>query len=208
MQIIDYIDTDKIKVPKSHVRSGMPHRGIRELGESIKNVGMLNPLVVRPGEDGTYLLVSGARRLKAAREIGMQQVPVVTISMDDATAATYALVDNLQREALQECDTIRAYSARIGRDAKVAFCKALGWNICRITEVCRSLGENSPTQPIEKSAANLGRVQVKGGNDIRIIDNTIKKTVEIIGAQASDTTMCRDEVEDAVLYTIRVKKPI
>lgn len=208
MQIIDYISTDIIKVPKAHVRTGMPHRGIRELGESIKNMGMLNPLVVRPGSEGTYLLVSGARRLKAAKEIGMQQVPAVVISMDDATASTYAMVDNLQREPLQESDTIRAYSARSSRDAKVAFCKALGWNICRITEVCRSLGEVYPAQSLEKPTATQGRVQVKGGNDIRIIDNTIRKTVEIIGAQASDTTMCRDEVEDAVLYTIRVKKPI
>ncbi len=208
MQIIDYIDTNIIRVPKSHVRTGMPHRGIRELGESIRNVGLLNPLVVRPGGEGTYLLVSGARRLKAAREIGMKQVPAVVIAMDDATASTYALVDNLQRDPLPESDIIRAYSARSSREAKAAFCKALGWNICRITEVCRSLGKDSPEPSSEESASTQGRVRIKGGNDIRIIDNTIRKTVEIIGAQARGTTLCRDEEEDAVLYTIRVKKPI
>ncbi len=207
MEIISYVDIDKITLPESRLRERIPHNGIRELGDSIKEVGMLNPLVLRPVEGEVLMLVAGHRRLKAAKEIGMRRVPAVVIPMDDRGAEEFALVDNVQREPLADADLVRAYSRRRGRDSRMAFCRALGWHLCKIGEICRRVQLEAAGQT--QSRTDYGsRIQLRGTGNIRMIDNTVRKTVEMIGATTQGITMLRSEDQGEVSYTIRVKKPI
>lgn len=73
---------------------------LNHLVESVKQHGILEPLLVRPGEKGKYQLIAGERRYRAATILGLSEVPVVIRDFDDQEALQVALVENLQREDL------------------------------------------------------------------------------------------------------------
>jgi ParB family transcriptional regulator, chromosome partitioning protein len=90
----------QIKLPLSQPRRYFDEHKLQELSRSIKELGILEPLLVRPLSDGDYELVAGERRLRAAQMAGLTEVPVVIREMDDTVTATVRLVENLQREDL------------------------------------------------------------------------------------------------------------
>ena len=67
------------------------------LRESIRRFGVLQPIVVRPLEDGRYMIISGERRYRAALALGMKEIPAVVREMDERTAFEAAIVENTVR---------------------------------------------------------------------------------------------------------------
>ena len=91
-------------------RNSFPEAGITELAASIREVGILQPLVVRSTPAG-FELIAGERRLRAAREAGLDRVPVLIRQAGEDESMELALVENLQRENLSPLDTAAAYQA-------------------------------------------------------------------------------------------------
>jgi ParB family chromosome partitioning protein len=91
-------------------RNSFPEAGIRELAASIREVGILQPLVVRSTSAG-FELIAGERRLRAAREAGLGRVPVLIRQAGENESMELALVENLQRENLSPLETAAAYQA-------------------------------------------------------------------------------------------------
>jgi ParB family chromosome partitioning protein len=91
-------------------RNSFPEAGIRELAASIREVGILQPLVVRSTPSG-FELIAGERRLRAAREAGLERVPVLIRQAGEKESMELALVENLQRENLSPLETAAAYQA-------------------------------------------------------------------------------------------------
>jgi ParB family chromosome partitioning protein len=91
-------------------RKGFPEAGIKELAASIREVGILQPLVVRSTPAG-FELIAGERRLRAAREAGLDRVPVLIRQAGENESMELALVENLQRENLSPLETAAAYQA-------------------------------------------------------------------------------------------------
>jgi ParB family transcriptional regulator, chromosome partitioning protein len=91
-------------------RSSFPEAGITELAASIQEVGILQPLVVRPIPGG-FELIAGERRLRAAKEAGLERVPVLIRQAGEDESMELALVENLQRENLSPLETAAAYQA-------------------------------------------------------------------------------------------------
>jgi ParB family chromosome partitioning protein len=87
---------------------------LAELAESIRQHGLLQPLIVRATGEG-YELVAGERRLRAAVMAGMQTVPVVVRDVDEGQMLEMALVENLQREDLDPIEEARGYQALLAR---------------------------------------------------------------------------------------------
>ena len=85
---------------KEQPRKKFDDEKLTELTQSIAKHGVLQPLLVRPMPDGSYRLVAGERRWRAARTAGLSEVPVVIKEMTDEEAAVFALVENLQRADL------------------------------------------------------------------------------------------------------------
>lgn len=84
---------------------------LAELADSIAKHGVIQPLLVRPMPDGSYQLVAGERRWRAARMAGLTEVPVVIKELSDDEAMALALIENLQREdlnAIEEAQGIKA----------------------------------------------------------------------------------------------------
>jgi ParB family chromosome partitioning protein len=91
-------------------RTSFPEAGIKELSASIREVGILQPLVVRPTPGG-FELIAGERRLRAAKEAGLERVPVLIRQAAEDESMELALVENLQRENLSPLETAAAYQA-------------------------------------------------------------------------------------------------
>ncbi|MDX2229450.1 MAG: ParB/RepB/Spo0J family partition protein [Leptolyngbyaceae cyanobacterium bins.349] len=94
------VAVDKIQLPKSQPRRYFDPEKLDQLVQSVKEHGILEPLLVRPLADGDYELVAGERRLRASRELGLEEVPIVVRELDDRQALQVALMENLQREDL------------------------------------------------------------------------------------------------------------
>ena len=82
---------------------------LRELSESIKEHGVIQPLLVRPLDDGSYQIVAGERRWRASRLAGLEKVPVVIKQLEDAEVQEIALIENLQREDLNPIEEALGY---------------------------------------------------------------------------------------------------
>ena len=90
---------------------------VSELADSIREQGVLEPLVVRPTEDGKYEVIIGSRRLAASRIVGLSSVPVMVQDISDADAIVRSLVENLQRGDLSLEDRVAAYKSLQQMDA-------------------------------------------------------------------------------------------
>ncbi|MFM6456307.1 MAG: ParB/RepB/Spo0J family partition protein, partial [Planktothrix sp.] len=91
---------DAIQLPPSQPRRYFDPQAMQCLVESVKIDGILQPLLVRPLSNGKYELVAGERRLRAAKEVGLKEVPVIIKELTEQQALQIALVENLQREDL------------------------------------------------------------------------------------------------------------
>jgi ParB/RepB/Spo0J family partition protein len=113
------IDIEAIEVEEGHnPRDGFNEARLGELEASIRQSGLLTALTVRPnGDDGSYLLVAGERRLIAAKRAGLQSVPVVIRKGSDALSA--AIAENLIREDLNPIEEANALR-RLAEDEKLS----------------------------------------------------------------------------------------
>jgi len=101
------VSIDKIIEPKTEVRSIVTQEGIDELARSIKEKGVLQPILVRE-KDGQYEIIAGQRRYLAAKAAGIPEIPVRVINVDDDEAVVLALQENLQREEMNHIDIAMA----------------------------------------------------------------------------------------------------
>lgn len=106
---VERVDVERIVPNRHQPRVRFDDEGIAELAASIAQMGVLQPLLVTPLEDGRYMLVSGERRLRAARRAGLPTVPVVVREVDDRELLELALVENLQREDLDPIEEANGY---------------------------------------------------------------------------------------------------
>ena len=91
---------------------------LTELTASIKEKGVLEPLLVKPSKlSGRWMIIAGERRWRAAREAGIREVPCIEMDIDDRAVAEIALIENMQRKDLtpwEEADGLRALCERFG----------------------------------------------------------------------------------------------
>ena len=106
---IQDIELTKI-VPNSYQpRREFSDESIRELATTLDKEGLLQPIVVREqGEQ--YEIIAGERRFRAAKQLGWETIPAIVNNMDEAQAASLALIENLQREDLNPIDEAQAYN--------------------------------------------------------------------------------------------------
>ena len=100
----------KISASPHQARREFDEEGIRQLADSIRSEGLLQPLVVRAKGD-RYLLIAGERRLRACQSIGLKTVPVCVLDVGEASSAVMGLIENLQRRDLNPIETALAYAS-------------------------------------------------------------------------------------------------
>lgn len=134
-------------------RSEFGEKDLEQLVESIRENGLLQPLVVRPAGDGEWEIVAGERRYRALRELGRETAPVVVRELTDRQMLVLALVENLQRENLTPLEEARGFrqlmrdfeltqaevAERVGRDRTTV---ANTMRLLRLPEPVRDLVED------------------------------------------------------------------
>ncbi len=105
----------EIEPNKEQPRKVFSEESLNELADSIKEHGVLQPLLVRPLSTGGYQLVAGERRWRASRMAGLREVPVVIRDMGEEEAMEIALIENLQREDLNAIEEASGYKLLMER---------------------------------------------------------------------------------------------
>jgi ParB family chromosome partitioning protein len=187
-------------------RAEVDPKSLEELVASIRENGLLQPVVVRPVADGGWEIVAGERRFRAVQELGWSDVPVVVHDVDDRMMLVLALIENLQREDLNPLDEARAYrrlvdefgltqaqvAQRVGRDRSTvantlrllslpdAVRELLSAGAISAGHARALLGLNDPARVIElaKAAANTGL-------SVREIERRVRQRRSGAGTQAT-----------------------
>ncbi|MDH3451398.1 MAG: ParB/RepB/Spo0J family partition protein [Gammaproteobacteria bacterium] len=107
------IAVDQIRRGKFQPRRSFPEATLRELADSLRAQGMVQPVVVRPVDDG-YELVAGERRWRAAQLAGLHEIPAVVRDLDDRASAAVGLIENIQREELNALEEAEALARLTG----------------------------------------------------------------------------------------------
>jgi len=124
-------------------RGGMDQQALADLAASIREHGILQPILVRPkpGAKGSYQIIGGERRWRAAQLVPLHEVPVVIRNLDDRAALAAALVENLQREDLNALEEAEGYQ-RLSREfglTQEALGKAVGKSRSHVANTLRLL---------------------------------------------------------------------
>ncbi|MBR6106520.1 MAG: ParB/RepB/Spo0J family partition protein [Oscillospiraceae bacterium] len=101
----------EIEQNRAQPRKVFDDEALTELAQSIQAHGMIQPIVVRPIGEKRYQIVAGERRWRAAKRIGLSEVPVIIREMNDTEAGQIALIENLQRENLNPIEEAMGYQA-------------------------------------------------------------------------------------------------
>ncbi len=197
---------------------------LEELTSSIRENGLLQPLLVRPAATGRYELVAGERRFRAIQRLGWQEAPVIVRKVDDEALLVLALVENLQREELNPLEEAEGYrtlverfgltqdeiAVAVGKDrstvANLIRLLKLPPSIRRLVEAGElSMGHARALLSIEDPAraAELARQAAKDGWSVRDIEKHARegapRTVERPTTQAAS----RDPVVRALEEALR-----
>ena len=98
--------------PKSdQPRKYFDKEALEELSESIRENGLLQPILVREYAEGRYQIIAGERRFRACKLAGLTEIPAIVLDRDDKAAAQIALIENIQREDLNPLEEAMAYKA-------------------------------------------------------------------------------------------------
>jgi ParB family chromosome partitioning protein len=107
------LNINEIEPNRNQPRKDFDEGALNELADSIARHGLIQPIVVRPTLDGTYMIIAGERRWRACRIAGVTEVPVMIKETDDKTLMELALIENLQREDLNPVEEALGYKALI-----------------------------------------------------------------------------------------------
>jgi ParB family transcriptional regulator, chromosome partitioning protein len=167
---------------------------LSSLTESIAQVGLLQPIVVRETEEG-YALVAGERRLRAAKRAGLSEIPAIVRRMeDDAGSLVEALIENVQREDLTPLEEAAAYQQMIDdfgmTHADVA--ERVGRSRSAVSNSLRLLGLPAGVQALVESGA------LSAGHARALLGSEDRAYAEHIGRRAAEEGWSVRQVEEAI----------
>ena len=179
---------DHLQPGKYQPRTRMDQDALKELAESIKTQGVIQPILVRPVADGKYEIIAGERRWRAARMAGLQAVPVVIRNIPDNQALAVALIENIQREdlnPLEEAQGIERLTNEFGLTHQSA-AEALGRSRTAVTNLLRLLELAPPVRELlAEGKLDMGHArallvlpalrQVELANEIAAKDMTVRE---------------------------------
>ena len=106
---VDTIDINKIEPNSNQPRKNFNEDKIHELAESIKQHGLIEPLIVQKGKKGFYTIIAGERRWRAAKLAGIKEVPIIVKDYTDQEIVEISLIENIQRENLNPIEEAMAF---------------------------------------------------------------------------------------------------
>ena len=112
---INEIEISQIHANPSQPRHDFDQQAIEDLAASIKQIGIIQPITLRQEEDGSYMIVAGERRFRAAQIAGLETIPAYIRKVSDDDVMEMALIENIQREDLNAIEVALAYQQLLTR---------------------------------------------------------------------------------------------
>ena len=139
-----------LKPGRFQPRTRMDPQSIAELADSIRAQGVIQPILVRPIENGKYEIIAGERRWRAAQLAGLTQVPVVIRAVPDKSALAMALIENIQREDLNPLEEATGIQRLVNEFDMTheAAAQAVGRSRSAVTNLLRLLNLSKAVQDL------------------------------------------------------------
>ena len=204
---VQNINVDLIIPNRFQPRLSFDEKALNELAESIKQHGIIQPLIVRQLAD-KYEIIAGERRYKAATLAGLSTVPVIVTNLSDAKSAEVALVENIQRKNLSSIEEALSYKRKIDKDnlTQEQLAKLLGLSQSTVANRLRLLNLSNEVQDAllkekisERHARSLLQISDKNKQTEllnRIITErlTVRQLDEIIKKELSSSSTYVEEI--------------
>jgi ParB family chromosome partitioning protein len=182
-------------------RDAFDEETIGALADSIREVGLLQPVLVRPAGDG-FELIAGERRWRAARRVGLQSIPALVRETDDNAALEQALVENLQREELNPIEEAAAYQQLIEDfhltheqvAARVGKSRAAISNTLRLMQLPPSIQRS-----VRERQLTMGHARALLGTPDRAFQEALAKRIvkdDLSVRQVEDAVRARNDGDD------------
>ena len=186
-QEVQHLRVDAIVPNRYQPRQAFPLQGLEELSASLKQSGLLQPILVRRKGDGIYELISGERRWRAAKEAGLETIQSVIRNCGDEESVILALVENLQRADLNPMEMARAYHRMMNEFGLTQdiIAQRVGCERSSIANVVRLINLPSEIQQlIETNQLSMGHAKVILGlpnqnEQLRVAQLVVSKTLSV-----------------------------
>lgn len=142
------IGIDRFLSGKYQPRTRMDDASLEELAQSIREQGIMQPILVRPVGDGRFEIIAGERRWRAAQRAGLKEVPALVRAVSDQAALAMALIENIQREdlnAIEEANGLQRLIEEFGLTHEAA-AKAVGRSRSAVSNLLRLRDLAKPVQ--------------------------------------------------------------
>lgn len=177
-----------VELPLSQIRPNpyQPRQDVdpvalEELKASIRQAGLLQPVVVRTAKEGGYELIAGERRMRACQALGWERIPAVKRDVDDRTVLTLALIENLQRDDLSPVDEARGYDRLLAEFSLTQqdVADAVGRDRSTIANALRLLKLPEPVlQMLHENVLSVGHARaLLALEDPRVVTNLAREAV-------------------------------
>lgn len=188
---------------------------LQALADSISANGIIQPLTVRKGDNGKYLLIAGERRLRAAKIAGLRRIPCVLHRTNDLVASLYAITENMQRSDLNFFEEAMALQTLISefRLTQGEVAAQLGMANSTVSNKLRLLKLSSEMQQ-RLLSANLterhARALLRVKPDMResTLDKIIAEGLNLTQTEALIENILNPVVNDSVTEDVKVQKPV
>ena len=197
------IKIDSIETNPDQPRTRFDQAALQELAASIKNYGVIQPILVTELGDGKYELIAGERRMRASMLAGLSTIPCIVKSFTESDRAEIALIENLQREDLNPVEEAKAYRALNTRSSVTQ------------EELANKLGKSRPAianslrlltlSPNVLELVEAGRLSAGHARTLAVIKD--QKVQESYAKAAADKKMSVRQLERMVAHYLNPKKP-
>ncbi len=193
----DYAELDKVRNTKDvaidflqpgkyQPRHNFDEKNIKDLALSIKEKGILQPILVRrqPDDPNYYEIIAGERRWQAARQAGLIEVPIIIKDFTDKEALEVALIENLQRQDLNALEEAEGYSRLMEEfeNTQENLAKALGKSRSHVTNMMRLLGLPNPVKQLLENGdltAGHARALLSADDSVTLAEEIVKKGLNV-----------------------------
>ena len=235
-KVYKQIDINKIEANENQPRKVFDDEKIEELATSIKENGLIQPIIVRK-YNRNYQIIAGERRFRACKLAGLKTIPCVIKDIDDKQVDTYAIIENIQRENLSPIEEASAYKTLIDTynmnqtelANKVGKKQSTIANKLRLLklsdDVKYALKAKQITERHARAMLSLDvkqtetlinkpvkakekpkKVTTKISKNFKIAMNTINQAIDLIQKSGIDVTSETQEADEEYVITLKVKK--
>ena len=203
---------DRVQPGKLQPRTHMDDAALAELADSIKEQGVMQPILVRPIDKGRFEIIAGERRWRAAQRAGLREIPALVKTVDDDNALALALIENIQRENLNPLEEALGLARLVEEFGLThdAVAKAIGRSRSAVSNLLRLTQLAKPVQDyLMQGALEMGHARAllalpvaqQGGAAARVVDErlSVRETEKLVGTlinpaqrAARRTTASRD----------------